>query len=80
MWCYNYYIHEGAPSQLCSLKGRNVLLALQKDVALAIYQASAYSDDLILVEDIRIFRKSIQGHQSILHLLRVGVCSQLHDR
>ena len=45
-------------------KGRSVLLAIQKDVALALSQASEYSDALVLAKAAKILRKHILDHQS----------------
>ena len=45
-------------------KGRNVLLTLQKDVALALSQTSEYSDALVLAKTEKILRKHILDHQS----------------
>ena len=45
-------------------KGRSVLLAQQKDVVLAVSQASEYSDALVLAKAAKILRKHILDHQS----------------
>ena len=45
-------------------KGRGVLLALQKDVALGLSQASEYSDVLVLAKAAKILWKHILDRQS----------------
>ena len=46
------------------IKGRSVLLVLQKGVALALSRASEYSDALFLSKSAKILRKHILDHQS----------------
>ncbi|XP_064078470.1 uncharacterized protein LOC135195894 [Macrobrachium nipponense] len=44
-------------------KGRSVLLALQKDVALALSRAYEYSDTLVIAKAAKILRKHILDHR-----------------
>ena len=45
-------------------KGRGVLLAFQKDVALSLSEASEYSDALVMAKAAKILRRHILNHQS----------------
>ena len=45
-------------------KGRGVLLAFQKDVALSLSKASEYSDALVMAKAAKILRRHILDHQS----------------
>ena len=45
-------------------KGRGVLLAFQKDVALSLSKASEYSDALVMAKAAKVLRRYILDHQS----------------